>query len=517
MMKKHILWVDDEIDMLKAHILFLEGRGYTVHAVTNGEDAIEYARKEPFDLVLLDEMMPGKDGLQTLVEIKRINPALPVIMITKNEEESLMDDAIGRKIDDYLLKPINPTQILSACKRILDVKSITAAQISKDYVTDFREISTLLAMGPRFDEWTEIFTKLTNWDLELDQHFNVGLEETLRDQKKDVNIEFSKYIEKNYIDWLHSDTRPVLSPDILGHHVIPLLQDGKRVFFFVIDCLRLDQWLSIEPFLYDFYHVTKDYYCSILPTATPYARNSIFSGLFPAEIEKEHPEIWEGKGEDEYSRNRNERQLLDTHLQRAGLDMVDDTRYVKILDVDEARYTERKLESYQKFKLVSIVLNFVDILAHKRSESEVLKEIAPNEPAYRSLTKSWFEHSAIYAILRKLADTECEVIITTDHGSIRSMRATKVVGDKDTSTSLRYKFGRNLKADPKHTLLIKNPNDFMLPKRGINTEYLLAKEDYYLIYPTNFNQYAQMYKDSFQHGGISLEEMILPIVRLSPK
>ncbi len=515
--KWKILWIDDEIDMLKSHILFLEERGYCVKSVTNGEDAVILSKKEKFDIILLDEMMPGKDGLSTLIEMKNLNPFVPIVMITKSEEEELMNEAIGRKIDDFLTKPVNPSQILSVCKKILESRKIKEEKLSKDYISDYREISLKLQEDLDYNDWIEIYANLSDWEMDLDKHSDVGLEQTLREQIRECNIEFSRFIEKNYLNWIHSRKRPILSVDIIKQFVIPELIEGKKVFFIIFDCLRNDQWLALEPFFYEFYDIYKEYYFSILPTATPYARNSLFGGLFPFEIEKEFPDIWQKGLEDESSRNRYERLFLEKLLSNQNINLKQGLKYIKILDVEESKRVEKSLDTLLNFSLVSIVVNFIDILSHKRSESEVLKEIAPNEPAYRSLIRSWFEHSSIFQILKELSTKDVTIILSSDHGSIRCLRPTMVIGDRETSTNLRYKFGRNLKCNSKHSLFIKKPEEYLLPSRGVNCQYLIAKEDFYLVYPTNYNKYVNLYKESFQHGGISMEEMILPVIKMEGK
>jgi len=509
-----ILWADDEIDLLKPHIIFLEQKGYAVVSVSNGHDAVEQVRSSDFDLVLLDEMMPGKDGLTTLSEIREFNPSVPVIMVTKNEEEQLMEEAIGKKITDYLTKPVNPSQILLACKKIFDAKNITREKLSRDYTKEFLDLSQTITGDISYTEWIDIFTRLIDWELEIEQHRELGLQSTVKDLHKDANNNFCRFVEQHYQDWINGEERPPLSVDVFPRWVFPHVKEGRKVVFILIDCLRTDQWLVIEPLLYDYFKVTRDYYISILPSATPYARNAIFSGLFPRDIETKMPDLWQKAEEDEHSSNRFEHQFLDEMLKRSLVGTEVSTRYVKILDPNEARSTDKNLDSLLRVDLMSIVVNFVDILGHKRSESDILKEIAPDEAAYRSLIKSWFEHSDIFSILRRLSERNVTVIITTDHGSIRAKRPTKVVGDRETSTSLRYKYGRNLQCNQKHVMHIRNPVDYRLPLRGINTHYLLAKEDYFLVFPTNFTHYAAMYKDCFHHGGVSLDEMILPVVTL---
>ncbi len=520
MQRKKIIWADDEIDLLKPHILFLEQRGYDVTPVSNGEDAISHILEGKYDLVLLDEMMDGKDGLTTLEEIKDTHPSLPVIMITKSEEEKLMDDAIGRKIDFYLTKPVNPSQILLALKQIFETKQITGQKISKDYIQEFNKISQQLMTELTFKDWFDIHESLSQWDIEMDEFADLGLRQTLEDQKHECNVAFGKFVEKNYQHWLNdrSPASPDLSVDIVRKYVFPKIAAKRKVVFLVIDCLRLDQWLGFEPLLYEYFDITKNYYYSILPTATPYSRNAIFSGMFPIEIEKKFPEIWSKGEEDDSSRNRYEKELLDYQLKVNRVPLDSDAKYVKLLNIDATKNLEDNITSYvESTQLTAIVLNFLDILAHSRSDSNVIKEIAPNESAYRSLSNSWFVHSPMFEILKTLSKLDCTVIITSDHGSIRSMHGAQVVGDKETSTSLRYKYGKNIKANPKHAVFVKNPADFKLPSRGVNTFYIIAKEDYYFVYPTNYHHYLNYYNDTFQHGGISMEEMLMPVIEMEGK
>jgi CheY-like chemotaxis protein len=516
--KGKILWVDDEIELLRPHILLLSEKGYTVETATNGEDAVEMVKDRLFDLVFLDEMMAGMGGLRTLSEIKDIRPEVPVVMITKNEDEGLMEDAIGVKISDYLTKPVNPSQVLLACKKFLERKKITGAQVSRDYIKEFNEISLALQANIHASDWTNIAARLVDWSMEMDLHPELGLKQTLTDQIRECNVEFSKFIERNYRNWLEQKNRPTLSVDVIERYLIPELNHDRSVFFFVIDCLRLDQWMVMEQVLREYFEVTKEYYFSILPTATPYSRNSIFSGAFPDEIEVRFPDIWAQWEDDDNSLNRNEHQFMDNLLERRKIQLKPDSKYVKILDADFGRSIENNILSYTKNRLTAVVVNFVDMLAHGRSDSDLLKEIAPDEGAYRSLTKTWFMHSSLFGMLRTLSrQKNITIVLTTDHGSIRSLHGTKVIGDREASTNLRYKYGRNLKADERHAILVKNPKDFRLPKRGSTINYLIAKEDYYFVYPTDYNKYANQYRDSFQHGGISMEEMILPIVKLEPK
>ncbi len=515
---RKILWADDEIDLLRSHILFLQDRGYTVTPVTNGEDAISRIQREHFDIVLLDEMMTGKDGLTTLEEIKSWRPDLPVVMITKNEEEKLMEDAIGRQIDSYLTKPVNPSQILMACKQILDRRHITGQKLAQDYIRDFNDISRRISEPLGYADWFDIHASLCQWDIELSEYFDLGLRQTLEDQKRSCNVEFGRFVEKNYHKWLHDrgDGSPRLSVDVFSRFVFPKIAAKRPVVLFVIDCLRLDQWMGFETVLRDLFDISREYYYSILPTATPYSRNAIFAGLFPIEIERQFPDIWSTGEEDDTSRNRFEKELMEHQLKMHRVPLTREPRYVKILTQEHARTLDQNILSYvESTPLTAIVINFLDILAHSRSDSHVIKEIAPDEAAYRSLSQSWFTHSSLLETFRKLAKLDCTVIITSDHGSIRSLHGTQVVGDREASTALRYKYGRNLKVNAKHALTIKNPADYKLPARSVNTSYIIAKEDFYFVYPTNYHHYLSHYKDTFQHGGMSMDEMIMPVIEMT--
>ena len=518
MKKSRILWVDDEIELLKAHILFLESKGYEVVPVTNGEDAVRLVGQENFNLVLLDEIMPGKDGLQTLEELKELSPALPVVMITKNEEESLMEEAIGKKIADYLTKPINPSQVLLVCKKLLEHNKITLEQISKAYLEEFRKVLNLRFqdLGPR--DWVRFFQKLSKWEVEFDSYDDPGLKETLSDQKRTFNIEFAKFVEKNYKKWIneHPQKRPTLSPDLLKKYVFPFLQEGNKVLFILIDCMRLDQWLTLSPEIYELYNMKVEYYYSIIPSATPFARNSIFSGLFPAKFSERYPEIWSKEG-DESSMNRYEPVMLGDYIRREGIELKGGYKYVKAINAEEGWSLVKKIGSYLGSSFISVVVNFVDILAHKRSEMEFLKEIVPDEAGYRSLIRSWFRNSWVYSILQFFSEQDFKVVITSDHGSIRVQHDVEVVGDRETSPNIRFKYGKNLRTHPKYALNIKDPSEYLLPSFGINTNYIIAKEDYFFVYPTNYHKYQAFYRNTFQHGGVSMEEMIMPVAILEPK
>ncbi|MBD3168985.1 MAG: response regulator [candidate division Zixibacteria bacterium] len=516
-MKKKILWVDDEIDQLQAHILFLKEKGYDVTPAANGDDAINMVKEQAFDLVLLDEMMPGKDGLTTLEEIKDIQPALPVVMVTKSEEEHLMEEAIGKKIDDYLTKPVNPSQILSLTKKFLEAKKIMGNHLTQQYIKDFNRISMMLSGPMNWKDWLDLGLTLARRDIEIDNFPDLGLKQTVEGQDREANLEFGRYIDRNYPTWMQSEDRPTLSVDIIRKYVAPHLMDTTYpVVFIVIDCMRLDQWLIIEELLNEYYNINRDLYYSILPTATPFSRNAIFSGLFPDSFSKLIPDSFK-PGDSESSLNRHESQFLEQQLVRLKLKFKTDHKYVKILEQAEGENLLKKLDNYLNTPMLSIVYNFIDMLAHGRSESEILQEIAPDESAFRSLMKSWFLHSPLYTILRELSSKKCTIVITTDHGSILGTKGTVAYGRKDTSTNLRYKYGDNLNCDEKHAILLKKPEKYHLPYFTGHTTYLFALEDYYFVYPTNFHEYQRYYQNSFQHGGISIQEMVLPVATLKPK
>ena len=527
MPKGNILWVDDEIDLLKPHIMLLEQRGYAVRTAMSGEDAIAISLDEPVDLVFLDENMPGMGGLQTLEALKAQHPETPVVMVTKSEEEDLMEQAIGKKISDYLTKPVNPTQVLLAVKKFLEGRQIMNEAVSRDYTQEFARTSIELMNARSAADWIQLYTKLVQWEMEFDEHGGLGLRQTLLDQKREMNSEFGKFIERNYRDWVNTiyvesnaADRPPLSPDIVEQWVLPELQsDAKQnVVFFVIDCMRLDQWLIMEAELRNLFKITRNYHFGILPTATPYARNSIFSGLFPSEFSKVVPNIWSTKEDDENSLNRDEAIMLQKLLERKRVKLRNDLKYIKIIDRDYGAGIAQNITTHAKNHLTAIVVNFVDMLAHTRSDSPILKEIAPDESAYRSLTRSWFLHSSLFEMFKSLANVpNLKIIVSTDHGSIRSLRGAKVIGDRETSTSLRYKYGRNVKAEEKQAMTIKRPEDCKLPTRGVASNYIIAKEDYYFIYPTDYHKFLNYYRDTFQHGGISMEEVILPVVTMEAK
>jgi len=514
-MMQRILWVDDEIELLKSHIIFLEDKGYKVITAANGDDALALVSGEKFSLLLLDESMPGKGGLETLNEINQIDPSLPVIMITKNEEERLMEDAIGMKINDYLLKPVNPLQIYSACKRLLETNQIIESKLSQDYVKEFNAAEDLMSQSS-WDGWLQLHKKLTEWDLEFDAHRDTGLESTHEEQKANANFHFGRFIEKQYREWMHSQDRPTMSLDVFKKYIYPHMNGDNNVYFIVIDCVRLDQWMVIEETLSEFYDIDKEYYLSILPTATPYSRNSIFSGLFPDQISSNYPAKWLEKSKEEISKNRFEEYFLKQQIKKLGGD-AEKVRYFKVFTVNESNEMKKKISWMATLPFAAFVFNFVDIMAHGRNQSEILQEIAPNEAAFRSLMHSWFTHSTLFELLKEIATKKAKVIMTTDHGSIIGRKSSMVYGRRDTSTNLRYKFGDNLNCDEKQAIVVRTPGDYRLPSESKTKTYLFAKEYYYFVYPTNHRNYERQYLGSFQHGGASMEEMILPCLTLSPK
>ena len=514
-----ILWADDEIDLLRPHIILLESKGYDVTSVTNGSDAVEKVKDGRFEVVFLDEQMPGMGGLETLAEIKRAAPEVPVVMVTKSEEENLMEQALGGQISDYLTKPVNPSQILLTVKRLLEHTRLQGEKASQDYLQAFNQITMALMNPLEYDEWVDVYLDLVRYDVQLEG--DEGARQILDDQFREANRAFGKFVEDEYRDWIAraddgpDEARPVLSHEVMPAYVLPHLREKKPVLFFLIDCMRHDQWLEFERLLYPLFDIEKDYYYSILPTATPYSRNAIFSGLLPRDLAKRYPDVWAGAEDDEHSRNRNEEEFLNDLLRRQRVDAR--MRYAKLIGSSDGRDFAAGVSDFTQSDLSAIVVNFVDILVHSRSDSDVLKEIAPDERAFRALTRTWFEHSWLYQAFQELAQTDCTIVVTTDHGAVRSLHATKVIGDRNTSTALRYKYGRNLKCDERHAIFIRDPEAYGLPKTGYNSNYIIAKEDYYFVYPTNYNRYLNLYHDTMQHGGASMEEMILPVATLRPK
>lgn len=515
-----ILWADDEIDLLRPHLIFLENKGYDVTSVTNGADAVEQVKVQSFEVILLDEQMPGMDGLETLSKIKGVRPEVPVVMVTKSEEERLMEEALGGQISDYLTKPVNPSQILLTCKRLLEQQQLQRESLSQRYLQSFNRIAQRLRAPLTHGEWVDLYVELVGYDLELEG--DEGARQILDDQFGDANRVFSDFVEAEYANWIADieyapdEERPVLSHEVVSHYVVPeLKRDAGPVVFFVIDCMRYDQWLAFDELLRPLFDIELDFHYGILPTATPYSRNAIFSGLLPRDMTERFPKVWEMAEENEHSRNQYEEALLHDQLDRRHLDV--NMRYDKLIATEDGRTFAQQVRDLTQHDLAAVVVNFVDILAHSRSDSDVIKELAPDEQAYRALTRTWFEHSWLYDALEDLAKTDATIVITTDHGAIRSLRSTKVIGDRETSTALRYKYGRNLKCDEQDAIFVRDPETFGLPPHGMNTNYILAKEDYYFVYPTNFHYYENLYRDTMQHGGASLQEMILPVATMRPK
>jgi len=521
--RRRILWADDEIDLLKPHIRFLEQKGYEVTPVPSGGDALAALERERFDVLLIDEMMPGMGGLETLDALKQREVHLPVILVTKSEEEALMEEAIGKRITDYLIKPVNPSQVFLACKRVFDSQKLQDSQRARDYVGEMQRWQSLDLRRLDWRGWVDLAVDVARWDVSLDGAPEAGLQQAHADFQRGLDIDFARFIEEHYPGWAQAaargetEGRPPLSTDVVQRAVVPHLREGRRVMFIVIDCMRLDQWFTLEPLLEDWFDIQRDYYCSILPTATPYSRNAIFSGLLPAQMWKKHPDLWQESTDDERTRNRFERQFLELQLQRLGVPLARGLKYLKIYDVDEAQATRRQINSFSGLSLVAMVFNFIDILAHGRSESEILQELAPDEAAFRTVMKAWFTHSPLYEILQALATQDCVTVITTDHGAVLGRRSALVHGNRDTSTNLRYKYGVNLNADPKQAIIVRKPMDYLLPDDGLNKNYVLAREDYYFVYPTRFHEYERQFRGSFQHGGVSIEEMLLPFVTLTPR
>ncbi|HEY0896677.1 MAG TPA: bifunctional response regulator/alkaline phosphatase family protein [Sphingobacteriaceae bacterium] len=512
-----ILWADDEIDLLKPHILLLNEKGYKVRTVTNGSDALDTFKKEYFDLVFLDENMPGLTGLETLSEIKNINPDVPIVLITKNEEEHLMEDAIGSKIDDYLIKPVNPKQVLLTIKKLVENKRLVSEKTSMAYQQDFRNLGMTLNDNLSFSEWVDVYKKLIYWELSLEKLEDEGMHEILTMQKSEANSQFSKFIEKNYLGWLKDpDAGPVTSNQLLKKKLFPDLNANRPTFFILIDNLRYDQWKVINSVITNHFRIEdEDYYFSILPTATQYARNAIFSGLLPVDMEKRFPGMWQND-EDEGGKNLFEEQFLADQLKRV-LRRDIKFSYNKILTLEQGRDIAENISNLYGNELNVLVYNFVDMLSHARTDMAMIRELANDEAAYRSITSSWFVHSPLLDTLKKLSQKNVRLVITTDHGTIRVKHPSKVIGDRNTNTNLRYKQGKNLNFSPKEVFHIKNPHDAALPKLHVSSSFIFAKDDSYFVYPNNYNQFVNYYNETFQHGGISLEEMIVPYAVYSPR
>lgn len=509
-----LLWVDDEIEMLRPHILFLEKKGYEIDTATNGADAIDLCRESSFDLILLDENMPGLSGLETLMQLKELTPNVPVVMVTKNEEEDLMEQAIGSKIADYLIKPVNPNQILLTLKKNIHAKELVQEVAQTGYRQDFARIGMQLSENLTTEDWKELYKKLVFWEMEL-ATTDSNMTDMLQMQKEEANLTFAKFVRKNYEEWItNPDARPLMSPDIFKRCVFPRLSAGRKVLLLVLDNCRFDQWRMLSAELSDDFDIEENLYYSILPTATQYARNAIFAGLMPLQIKEMYPDLWVDEEEDE-GKNLNEEELIRQQLARYR--RRETFTYHKVNDSGAMDKILGGFSAMAAHPLNVLVINFIDILSHARTESRMVRELAGSESAYRSITLSWFRHTPIKDLFRRLASEDFDILITTDHGSIRVNTPTKVVGDRNVNTNLRYKLGKNLSYNPKEVYEVKQPKKLLLPQPNLSTAYIFATGARFFAYPNNYNYYVQYYKDTFQHGGISMEEMLIPLISLKAK
>ena len=511
-----ILWIDDEIDLLKSHFIFLKSRGYLVHPCSNGREGISLLDSKKIDLVLLDENMPGLNGFETLSIIKQNKPNVPVIMVTKNEEEKIIDDAIGSKVSDYLIKPVNPNQILHSLKKILNQKNLISEKASDQYQKDFKKISLDLLSASSFTDWAKLYRKFIYWKIELMELESNSMLNILENQLKEANLVFGKFIKNNYLNWINSkQNSPTMSHNVFKNKIIPHLKINNSTLLILIDNLRLDQWKIIEPLVCKYYNVQEeDLYCSILPTTTHYCRNSFFAGLTPNEIKNKFPYLWIDDF-DKGNKNMHEKELMSKQLEK--LNIKNDSKYIKITSLNDAKRMVVNLHELKKNKLNTIVYNFVDILSHAKSEMNIIKELAFEDKGYLSLTFSWFKNSPLYELIKKASQLNFELIITTDHGTINVTNPLEFIGNKETSTNLRYKYGKGLKFPRKKVFEINDPVNYHLPRYSHEDKYVFALENTYFIYPSKFNDYAKHFMNSYQHGGVSLQEMLIPLIKLSPR
>ncbi|MCG8477425.1 MAG: PglZ domain-containing protein [Cytophagales bacterium] len=518
MQQFNILWADDEIDLLRPHILFLEKKGYQVKGVHSATEALEEIQESAFDVIFLDENMPGMTGLEAIPKLKQRRPDTPIVMITKSEEEYVMEDAIGSKIADYLIKPLNPNQILLSVKKILDNKRLVSEKTNSNYQQEFREIGMRVMDELDHEEWADVYKKITYWELEIQKSSDSSMAEVLDMQKSEANHNFVRFISENYKSWLNDpeSNRPKLSHQIMKEYVFPELSENRPLFFIIIDNMRLDQWKVLRSLVTEYFDIEQeDTYYSILPTTTAYARNAIFSGLLPTEMARRHPDYWVDENVEE-GKNNHEDDFLRAQLERLRLSHYK-WSYHKIKNSSQGKELVENAQNLKHNALNTVVFNFVDMLSHARTEMEVIRELAPDEAAYRSLTRSWFEHSSLYDLLQKVSKMNAKLVITTDHGTTRVKKPYKIIGDRNTNTNLRYKQGKNLSFDEGKVYVERNPESIHLPSLNVSSAYVFAAEDYFFAYPNNYNYYVNYYKGTFQHGGISMEEMIIPIISLNSK